>query len=567
MPSTNTSNKRKYDDEVEHKNKKVKVEDNSSDNESNNDSNDNNTNNTDIILSGNEWRKKNNVAIEGTFQPDPFQRFTDYEFPKIFQHIFANFTSPTVIQGQSWPIILGGHDLVGLAATGSGKTLSFLLPALLKIISVPKRGYGATPLALVMAPTRELAQQIEEVCKSSVRGTSIRNLCAYGGLGKLDQSRILRNGVDIIIGTPGRLNDLLRAHHLATVQYLVLDEADRMLDMGFLPQIESLIDQIPQERQTLMFSATWPKEVKQLSTKFLKNPIKITVGNTELTGNINVTQHVINVNDLTESQKDEMIYEHMNKTLSEGSDSLVIVFCNEKYRCDDLQHFLKIAKGQNSIVLHSGKEQREREQGLRLFRSHKIPILIATDVAARGLDIPNVKAVFNYGFPNNIEDYVHRIGRTGRAGKTGDAYSYVSNATTNLGDLVKILQRTKQEIPEFLEKYSRNSRQGRSRYGGGGGRGYGGGRGGGRGFGGGNRGGDRGGFRNNNGGGGGFNNSNSNGGGDYNSNSGGNGGGSYNRGGDRGYNNRGGNGGGSYSNGGGYNNRGGNNSFKGNNSW
>ncbi|KAF2074130.1 hypothetical protein CYY_004572 [Polysphondylium violaceum] len=560
MPSTNTSNKRKFDDEVEPSSKKIKVVNKEQDSD-NSDQENSTSNDKDIILSPADWRKKNNVSIEGTFQPDPFQKFTDYEFPKIFQHIFASFTSPTVIQGQSWPIILGGHDLVGLAATGSGKTLSFLLPALLKIISVPKRGYGATPLALVMAPTRELAQQIEEVCKTSVRGTSIRNLCAYGGLGKLDQSRILRNGVDIIIGTPGRLNDLLRSHHLATVQYLVLDEADRMLDMGFLPQIEALIDQIPSERQTLMFSATWPKEVKQLSTKFLKNPIKITVGNTELTGNINVTQHVINVNDLTESQKDEMIYEHMNKTLSESADSLVIVFCNEKYRCDDLQHFLKIAKGQNSIVLHSGKEQREREQGLRLFRTHKIPILIATDVAARGLDIPNVKAVFNYGFPNNIEDYVHRIGRTGRAGKTGDAYSYVSNATTNLGDLVKILQRTKQEIPEFLEKYSRNSRQGRSRYGGGG-RGFGGGRGGrggGRGFGGGNRGGNGGGFNNNNGGG--FNNNN--GGGDY--NNGGNGGYSHGSNNNRsgGYGgNRGGNGGG-YGGGRGGNN----NSFKGNNSW
>ncbi|EAL66522.1 hypothetical protein DDB_G0281925 [Dictyostelium discoideum AX4] len=494
----------------------------------------------DIVLSPTEWRKKHNVLIEGKSQPNPFQKFTDYEFPRMFQHIFQGFTAPTVIQGQSWPIILGGNDLVGLAATGSGKTLAFLLPALLKIISLPKRpSYGATPLVLVMAPTRELAQQIEEVCKTSIRGTSIRQLCAYGGLGKIDQSRILRNGVDIVIGTPGRLNDLLRKHHLSSVQYLVLDEADRMLDMGFMPQIESLIDQIPKERQTLMFSATWPKEVKLLASKFLKDPIKITVGSQELTGSINVTQHIVNIDDLSDLQSDDLIYDEINKILTADPTNTVIVFCNEKYKCDDFQHYLSTQKNVKSIVLHSGKDQRMRESGLKLFRDHRIRILIATDVAARGLDIPSVKAVFNYRLPGNIEDYVHRIGRTGRAGKTGDAWSYVTTQTPNLRDLVKILQRTNQKIPDFLEKFAVHSRQGISRYGGGGR----GGRGGGRSWG-----------NNRNGGGG--------GGGSWGNRNGGGGGGNW------GNNRNGGGGGGSWGNrnggGGGYGNNGGSNWGSGN---
>eukprot|EP01132_Coremiostelium_polycephalum_P004013 gene4013-5016_t len=455
---------------------------------------------TMVKLSTFEWRKQHNVKVEGGDKEyEPFQTFAEVNYPKLFQPIFKNFTQPTVIQGQSWPIVFSGKDYVGLAATGSGKTLAFLLPALMEIIKVPKRGYGCPPLALVMAPTRELAQQIEAVLKDAIHGTGIRHGCIYGGAEKYRQNSILRSGVDIIIGTPGRLNDLLRDFQLASIKYLVLDEADRMLDMGFMPQITTLIDRMPADRQTLMFSATWPKEVKQLSERFLKDPVKVTVGNQELAGNINVTQHIISTDDCPSADaRDELIGNKIME-LASSKDDLIIVFCNEKHTCDQLQHFLRLVKNQDSIVLHGGKEQREREYGLRQFKLKRPNILIATDVAARGLDIPQVKAVVNHGFPHSIEDYVHRIGRTGRAGNKGEAYSYINKQTQNLRELVKILERTKQEIPPFLVQFQRTSMEAKSRYGfggGRGGRGFGG-RGGGRGFGGG-RGGGRSNFGNNN---------------------------------------------------------------------
>ncbi|KYR01132.1 putative RNA helicase [Tieghemostelium lacteum] len=463
------------------------------------------------ILSTLEWRKKHNVTVEGDVQVDPYQLFTDFQIPKIFNHVFQQFTQPTVIQGQCWPIAATGRDLVGLAATGSGKTLAFLLPALIKILQTPKRpSYSATPLALVIAPTRELAQQIEEVCKQSIRQSSIRALCCYGGLGKYEQTRTLRNGVDIVVGTPGRISDLLTDRHLKTVQYLVLDEADRMLDMGFLPQIQNIVKYIPAERQTLMFSATWPREVKQLATEFLKNPIKVTVGNTELTGNINVTQNFIQIDDKPRSERDSIIFEKIKDIQNQDKTALVIVFCNEKYRCDDLQHDLKVQHGINSIVLHSGKEQSQREHGLRLFRAHKIPILFATDVAARGLDIPSVRAVINASCPKNIEDYVHRIGRTGRAGATGESFTLIAtNEDTNLRDMCDILIRSKQNIPDFLAPFQRrpNNPGQYSAYGGGGRSRYGNSRGG---RGGGGRGG-RGGYGGRNGGGNSWGDKNSNG--------------------------------------------------------
>ncbi|GAM17790.1 hypothetical protein SAMD00019534_009650, partial [Acytostelium subglobosum LB1] len=416
------------------------------------------------VLSPDAWRKEHNVKVEGRLVPDPFQTFNDIEIPKIFQHAFMSFSAPTVIQAQSWPIVMGGNDMVGLASTGSGKTLAFLLPALLEIIKHPKRRYGATPLALVMAPTRELAQQIEEVCRTVVKGTAIRNLCVYGGLGKGSQMRTLRSGVDIIIGTPGRLNDIMRSEHLATVKFLVLDEADRMLDMGFMPQIEKIIEQIPAERQTLMFSATWPREVESLSRRFLNNPVKITVGSSELAANINVKQHIHITTHMSVPEVAKMVGDQIMEIQSDNKKNLIIIFCNTKKHCDNFRDFLLHEYKLQTVVIHSDRDQRERERGLYNFKSLYVPILIATDVAARGLDIPNVKAVINLDFPNNIEDYVHRIGRTGRAGNKGDSHTYIKEGDTNLRGLGDILKRAGQEISPELAALLPNSRAGDNRY-------------------------------------------------------------------------------------------------------
>ncbi|EFA78311.1 putative RNA helicase [Heterostelium album PN500] len=540
MPSTMTNNKRRYDEEeeedVQYDNqtqKKQRVQNitsSSSNNNNESDEEESSTTTDNKVLSPEEWRREHNVKVEGHIKPDPIQFFKDIEIPKIFQPAFQTFTKPSVIQAQAWPIVSTGADLVGLAATGSGKTLAFLLPALMEIIKHPKRKYGATPLALVMAPTRELAQQIEEVCKNVVKGTAIRQLCVYGGTGKGLQVRSLRSGVDIIVGTPGRLNDLLTPNHLETVKFLVLDEADRMLDMGFMPQIEKIINQVPKERQTLMFSATWPREVESLSNRFLNKPVRVTVGNTELSANINVHQHIVATTGMTRPDVAKMVGEQIQEIHNQDKkDNLIIVFCNQKRNCDHFSEYLYNEFQMNSVVMHSGKEQYQRERGLANFKSHRIPIMIATDVAARGLDIPNVKAVVNLDFPNNIEDYVHRIGRTGRAGKKGDSYSYVSREDNNLRDLAKILQRAKQDIPPALEDLLQYSKQGINRYDdrrGGRSFGRGGGRGGGRSWGNNNGGGRSWGNNNSSGGGRSWGNNNagggSEGGNNWNNNSGGN---------------------------------------------
>jgi ATP-dependent RNA helicase DDX5/DBP2 len=317
--------------------------------------------------------------------------------------------------------------------------------------------------------------QIKEECDKFGGSSGIKNLCVYGGAPKGDQARALREGVEIVIATPGRLIDFLESGttNLRRVTYLVLDEADRMLDMGFEPQIRKIVSQIRPDRQTLLWSATWPDEVKSLARDLCKeDPIHIKVGSGKLKANENITQEVIVMGQ----------YEKQKKLLKIMDDicngDRILIFGMTKRTCDDLVKMLRQER-YPALAIHGDKEQRERDWCLEEFRSGKSPILVATDVASRGLDVKGVKYVINYDFPNQIEDYVHRVGRTGRAGAKGDAITFFTEGDAGRArDLLEILNRSENsKVPRELEDMARSSSKGKR----GGGRGYGKGKGKGRG--------------------------------------------------------------------------------------
>lgn len=311
---------------------------------------------------------------------------------------------------------LSGRDMVGISATGSGKTLAFLLPAIIHINAQPYLKPGDGPIVLVIAPTRELAVQIQVECQKFGRNSGIKHTCIYGGVPKGPQVRDLSRGVEICICTPGRMIDMLDSGrtNLRRVTYLVMDEADRMLDMGFEPQIRKIVGQIRPDRQTLMWSATWPKEVEGLANDFLKDMFQVTIGSLELTANHNITQVVEVVDEFDKPRR-------LSSTLRQiNNGGRILIFTETKRNADSLTRSLR-QEGFPARAIHGDKSQDERDWVLKEFREGKCRLMIATDVAARGLDVKEVMYVVNYDFPGNIEDYIHRIGRTGRAGEKGTA--------------------------------------------------------------------------------------------------------------------------------------------------
>ncbi|CAI4051666.1 hypothetical protein SUVZ_14G2090 [Saccharomyces uvarum] len=447
-----------------------------------------------------QFRKENEMTISGHDIPKPITTFDEAGFPDyVLSEVKAEgFAKPTGIQCQGWPMALSGRDMVGIAATGSGKTLSYCLPGIVHINAQPLLAPGDGPIVLVLSPTRELAVQIQTECSKFGQSSRIRNTCVYGGVPKSQQIRDLSRGSEIVIATPGRLIDMLEIGktNLKRVTYLVLDEADRMLDMGFEPQIRKIVDQIRPDRQTLMWSATWPKEVKQLAADYLNDPIQVQVGSLELAASHTITQLVEVVSDF---EKRDRLNKHL-ETASQDDEYKTLIFASTKRMCDDITKYLR-EDGWPALAIHGDKDQRERDWVLQEFRNGGSPIMVATDVAARGIDVKGINYVINYDMPGNIEDYVHRIGRTGRAGATGTAVSFFTEENKGLGGkLISIMKEANQNIPPELLKYDRRSYGGgHPRYGGGrGGRGgygrrggYGGGRGGyggGRGGYGGNRG-------------------------------------------------------------------------------
>lgn len=331
-----------------------------------------------------QFRKENDMMVVGQNVPKPITTFDEAGFPDyVLSEVKAQgFPAPTAIQKQGWPMALLGRDMIGIAATGLGKTLLYALPAIVHINAQPLLQPGDGPIVLVLAPTRELAVQIQQECSKFGRSLRIRNTCVYGGAPKGQQIRDLARGVEICIATPGRLIDMLEMGktNLKRVTYLVLDEADRMLDMGFEPQIRKIVDQIRPDRQTLMWSATWPKEVQNLTRDYLNDPIQVTIGSLELAASHTITQLVEVV---LEFEKRDRLVKHLT-TATEDKLLKCLIFALTKRTCDELTLYLR-ADGWPALAIHGDKVQSERDWVLREFKLGKSPIMVATDVAARGI--------------------------------------------------------------------------------------------------------------------------------------------------------------------------------------
>ncbi|KAJ1413205.1 RNA helicase, DEAD-box type, Q motif [Sesbania bispinosa] len=402
-----------------------------------------------------QYRASREITVQGHDVPKPIRMFHEANFPDYCLEVIAKlgFVEPTPIQAQGWPMALMGRDLIGIAETGSGKTLAYLLPALVHVNAQPRLVQGEGPIVLVLAPTRELAVQIQQEAVKFGSRANIRITCIYGGAPKGPQIRDLKRGVEIVIATPGRLIDMLEAQHtnLQRVTYLVLDEADRMLDMGFEPQIRKIVGQIRPDRQTLYWSATWPREVETLARQFLRNPYKVIIGSPDLKANQSINQVVEVVTDMEK-------YNRLIKLLKEMMDgSRILIFMETKKGCDQVTRQLRM-DGWPALSIHGDKNQSERDWVLAEFKSGRSPIMTATDVAARGLDVKDIKCVINYDFPSSLEDYVHRIGRTGRAGAKGTAYTFFTHANAKFArDLIKILQGAAQVVSPALSELARSA--------------------------------------------------------------------------------------------------------------
>eukprot|EP00929_Paragymnodinium_shiwhaense_P071140 TRINITY_DN36143_c0_g1_i1.p1 TRINITY_DN36143_c0_g1~~TRINITY_DN36143_c0_g1_i1.p1 ORF type:complete len:836 (-),score=102.97 TRINITY_DN36143_c0_g1_i1:141-2648(-) len=357
--------------------------------------------------------------------PGPWKTWADVKFPERVRQplTLKGFPKPSPIQMYAWPLLAAGHDLVGVAKTGSGKTLAFLLPAFARLVET-RADLRGPPAILVLAPTRELACQIEQEARTFGGMAGMRAVCLYGGASKGPQLAELRQRPQTLVCTPGRLNDLLDpplglsiAVDVKSVKYLILDEADRMLDMGFEPQIRKIISKLPEDRQTAMFTATWPPTVRRLASEFQKSPVEVRIGEVEnLRVNKDIEQEILFCRDVMDKE------DRLGDILRETAPAQAIVFVNQKRMCDVVA--LRI---QGSVCIHGDKDQRERDMALNLFKQGARRVLVATDVAARGLDIKSLPLVINFDPPNRDEDYVHRVGRTGRAGNKGKAVTLLTN--------------------------------------------------------------------------------------------------------------------------------------------
>lgn len=336
--------------------------------------------------------------------------------PKCLSVITAQgITEPTPIQREAIPIAHEGDDVIAVAQTGTGKTLAFSLPSLSRLA----KGKRRRTRMLVLTPTRELAQQIEKVVAPIARSLGLRSVCVFGGVGMQPQTKALRTGTELVIATPGRLLDHIERGNVRfdALSILVFDEADRMLDMGFLPDIRRIVNELPTERQTLLFSATFPKEIQRLAASFQRDPKRIEVGP--------VTKPVESVRQglyaVDSSDKAQLL----SKILKGPEVQSAIVFVRTKHRTDRVTRILN-KKGFNAQAIHGGRSQHQRDTALTKFRRGHSNVLVATDVASRGIDIQGVTHVVNYDIPGSFDDYVHRIGRTGRANEVGDAITFVS---------------------------------------------------------------------------------------------------------------------------------------------
>ncbi|XP_066337323.1 DEAD-box ATP-dependent RNA helicase 52C-like [Miscanthus floridulus] len=420
-----------------------------------------------------------NIPVEtsGRDVPPPVSTFAEIDLGEALNDNIrrCKYVRPTPVQRHAIPISLAGRDLMACAQTGSGKTAAFCFPIISGIMKGPpagrpQRGGGmgmrtAYPSALILSPTRELSTQIHEEARKFSYQTGVRVVVAYGGAPITQQLRELERGVDILVATPGRLVDMLERARvsLQSIRYLALDEADRMLDMGFEPQVRRIVEQmdmpLPGVRQTMLFSATFPKEIQKMASDFLDNYIFLAVGRVGSSTDL-IAQRVEFVQ---EADKRSHLMDLLHAQRDTGKQTLTLVFVGTKRGADSLESWLCM-NGFPATSIHGDRNQQEREYALRSFKSGQTPILVATDVAARGLDIPHVAHVVNFDLPNDIDDYVHRIGRTGRAGKSGLATAFFNDNNSSLArSLADLMQESNQEVPAWILRYAA-----RPSYGGGG---------------------------------------------------------------------------------------------------
>ncbi|AES62224.1 putative RNA helicase transcription factor interactor and regulator CCHC(Zn) family [Medicago truncatula] len=400
-------------------------------------------------------QKQWHIIVNGEEIPPPIKNFKDMRFPDPILKMLKTkgIVQPTPIQVQGLPVILSGRDMIGIAFTGSGKTLVFVLPMIMMAMQeeimmpiVPGEG----PFGLIICPSRELARQTYEVIEEFLLPLKeagypeLRPLLCIGGIDMRSQLEIVKKGVHIVVATPGRLKDMLakKKMNLDNCRYLTLDEADRLVDLGFEDDIREVFDHFKAQRQTLLFSATMPTKIQNFARSALVKPIIVNVGRAGA-ANLDVIQEVEYV-----KQEAKIVYllECLQKTPPP-----VLIFCENKADVDDIHEYL-LLKGVEAVAIHGGKDQEEREYAISSFKAGKKDVLVATDVASKGLDFPDIQHVINYDMPAEIENYVHRIGRTGRCGKTGIATTFINKnqSETTLLDLKHLLQEAKQRIPPVL---------------------------------------------------------------------------------------------------------------------
>ncbi|GAV68332.1 DEAD domain-containing protein/Helicase_C domain-containing protein [Cephalotus follicularis] len=412
------------------------------------------------------------VEATGDNIPPPVAAFDDIDLGEGLNRNIrrCKYVKPTPVQRHAIPIAVAGRDLMACAQTGSGKTAAFCFPIICGVLGTPRSHFVdgtrvAYPLALILSPTRELSCQIHDEANKFAFKTGVRVVVAYGGTPISQQFRKLERGVDILVATPGRLVDMIERARvsLRKVRYLALDEADRMLDMGFEPQIRKIVQQMdmppPGTRQTMLFSATFPNEIQRLASDFLSNYIFLAVGRVGSSTDL-ITQRVELVQEIDKRKHLIQLLRAQKANGNHGKHALTVVFVETKKGADILEHWLSM-HGFPAIAIHGDKVQMERERALRSFKSGATPILVATDVAARGLDIPHVAHVINFDLPKDIDAYVHRIGRTGRAGKSGLATAFFSDKNQSLARaLVELMQEANQEVPSWLFQYAESSTYG-----------------------------------------------------------------------------------------------------------
>ncbi|KEG03739.1 RNA helicase, putative [Plasmodium vinckei vinckei] len=396
------------------------------------------------------------IDVSGNDVPPPIKNFKDMKFPKAILKGLKKkkINKPTQIQMQGLPSILIGRDIIGIAFTGSGKTIVFVLPLIMTCLEAELRcpiEEGEGPLGLIICPSRELASQTHNIinyfCEYLHKDNfpMLKSLCVIGGVSTYEQGKEIKKGVHMLVATPGRLNDMLNKKRMTLEQcrYLCFDEADRLIDLGFEEEIRNTLDNFSSQRQTLLFSATMPKKIQEFAKSTLVNPIIINVGRAGA-ANLDVIQEV-------EYVKEEFKLSYLLQVLQKTGPP-VLIFCENKKDVDDVHEYL-LLKGVNAIAIHGSLGQTERLEAINLFRNGEKDVLVGTDVASKGLDFPSIEHVINYDMPKDIENYVHRIGRTGRCGKTGIATTFINKNQEEaiLLDLKALLIEAKQKIPPFLE--------------------------------------------------------------------------------------------------------------------